>query len=945
MANDIIKIEGARVHNLKNIDLEIPRNALVVITGLSGSGKSSLAFDTIYAEGQRRYMETFSTYARQFIGSMERPDVDKITGLSPVVAIEQKTTNRNPRSTVGTVTEIGDFLRLLYARASTAYSPNTGEKMVHYTDEQICDLILAQYSGRKVALLSPVVKERKGHYRELFESLSKRGYLYARIDGQVREFIPGERLDRYKTHSIELVIDRIVVGENMRERMMRSIADAMNQGKGTMALHDYTDDSMRYYSRHLMCPTTGVAFEDPEPFTFSFNSPKGACKHCNGLGEEAVFDMSKVMPDKSLSLRDGGIAPLGKQKDNIYFATLIALGNRYGFTTDTPLCDISEEGLHAILYGDVEPLKVDLADFSYQRGVQMRSWEGIAEYINNVTSDDEQSRHGEKWREQFVVYRRCSVCSGSRLKSEALQFKIGDKNIAELNAMSVLALSEWMEGIDNCFDDKQKKIAAEIVKEIRERLRFLVDVGLGYLSLSRASRTLSGGESQRIRLATQIGSKLVNVLYILDEPSIGLHQRDNNRLIKTLKALRDAGNSVIVVEHDEDMMRSADFIVDVGPKAGRRGGHIVAAGSFEDILNSDSITADYLSGRRSIEIPQTLRQGSGESLVLRGARGNNLKGVDVTLPLGKFICVTGVSGSGKSSLINQTLVPIISQHLYRSLTRPLEYDTIEGLENIDKLVVVDQSPIGRSPRSNPATYSNVFSDIRRLFELTPDAQARGFKAGRFSFNVRGGRCEECKGAGVQTIEMNFLPDVYVKCKACGGNRYNQQTLEVRYKGKSINDVLNMTVNVAVEFFAAIPNIYTKLKAIQDVGLGYLTLGQPCTTLSGGESQRIKLSSELSKRDTGRTLYILDEPTTGLHFEDVRQLLKVLALLADKGNTVVVIEHNLDVIKVADHIIDIGPDGGEGGGRIVAQGTLSDIVNNPNSVTGEFLKEKLQVEKK
>ena len=945
MANDIIKIEGARVHNLKNIDLEIPRNALVVITGLSGSGKSSLAFDTIYAEGQRRYMETFSTYARQFIGSMERPDVDKITGLSPVVAIEQKTTNRNPRSTVGTVTEIGDFLRLLYARASTAYSPNTGEKMVHYTDEQICDLILAQYSGRKVALLSPVVKERKGHYRELFESLSKRGYIYARIDGQVREFIPGERLDRYKTHSIELVIDRIVVGENMRERMMRSIADAMNQGKGTMALHDYTDDSMRYYSRHLMCPTTGVAFEDPEPFTFSFNSPKGACKHCNGLGEEAVFDMSKVMPDKSLSLRDGGIAPLGKQKDNIYFATLIALGNRYGFTTDTPLCEISEEGLHAILYGDVEPLKVDLADFSYQRGVQMRSWEGIAEYINNVTSDDEQSRHGEKWREQFVVYRRCSVCGGSRLKSEALQFKIGDKNIAELNAMSVLALSEWMEGIDNCFDDKQKKIAAEIVKEIRERLRFLVDVGLGYLSLSRASRTLSGGESQRIRLATQIGSKLVNVLYILDEPSIGLHQRDNNRLIKTLKALRDAGNSVIVVEHDEDMMRSADFIVDVGPKAGRRGGHIVAAGSFEDILNSDSITADYLSGRRSIEIPQTLRQGSGETLVLRGARGNNLKGVDVTLPLGKFICVTGVSGSGKSSLINQTLVPIISQHLYRSLTRPLEYDTIEGLENIDKLVVVDQSPIGRSPRSNPATYSNVFSDIRRLFELTPDAQARGFKAGRFSFNVRGGRCEECKGAGVQTIEMNFLPDVYVKCKACGGNRYNQQTLEVRYKGKSINDVLNMTVNVAVEFFAAIPNIYTKLKAIQDVGLGYLTLGQPCTTLSGGESQRIKLSSELSKRDTGRTLYILDEPTTGLHFEDVRQLLKVLALLADKGNTVVVIEHNLDVIKVADHIIDIGPDGGEGGGRIVAQGTLTDIVNNPNSVTGEFLKEKLQVEKK
>ena len=945
MAKSTIKIEGARVHNLKNVDLEIPRDSLVVVTGLSGSGKSSLAFDTIYAEGQRRYMETFSTYARQFIGSMERPDVDKITGLSPVVAIEQKTVNKNPRSTVGTVTEIGDFMRLLFARVATAYSPATGEKMIHYTDEQICDLIMEQYKGKKIALLSPVVKERKGHYRELFDSLSKRGYIYARIDGVVREFMAGERLDRYKTHSIELVIDRLNVREDVRERMMRSIADAMNQGKGTMALHDYSDDSMRYYSRHLMCPTTGVAFEDPEPYTFSFNSPKGACPHCNGLGEEAVFDMDKVLPDKQLTIAQGGIAPLGKQKDNIYFATIIALGKRYGFTTDTAIADIPTEGLHAILYGDVEPVMIDLADFTYQRGMQMRTWEGIAEYINATTSEDEQSRHGEKWREQFVLYRKCSECGGSRLKKESLHFRVGDKNIAELSNMSISALSAWMGSVESVLTEKQQKIAVEIIKEIRERLQFLVDVGLGYLSLSRASRTLSGGESQRIRLATQIGSKLVNVLYILDEPSIGLHQRDNQRLITTLKALRDAGNSVIVVEHDEDMMRAADFIVDVGPKAGRRGGHIVAAGTFEDIVKSDSITADYLTGRRAIEIPQTIRQGSGEALTLRGARGNNLKGIDVTFPLGKFICVTGVSGSGKSTLINQTLVPILSQHLYRSLTRPLEYDSIEGLEYIDKLVVVDQSPIGRTPRSNPATYSNVFSDIRHLFELTPDAQARGFKAGRFSFNVRGGRCEECKGAGVQTIEMNFLPDVYVKCKACGGNRYNQQTLEVRYKGKSINDVLNMTVNVAVEFFAAIPNIYTKLKAIQDVGLGYLTLGQPCTTLSGGESQRIKLSSELSKRDTGRTLYILDEPTTGLHFEDVRQLLSVLAKLADRGNTVVVIEHNLDVIKVADHIIDIGPDGGEGGGVVVAEGTVEQIAQNPKSFTGHFLREKLQIVEK
>ncbi len=935
-----IKIVGARVHNLKNVDLEIPRNRLVVITGLSGSGKSSLAFDTLHAEGQRRYMETLSTYARQFIGTMERPDVDKISGLSPVVAIEQKTTNKNPRSTVGTVTEINDFLRLLFARASRAYSPATGEQMTHYTDSEICDLILRDYSDCKIALLAPVVRERKGHYRELFESFAKRGYVYARIDGEIREFGAGERLDRYKTHSIELVIDRLTATETSRDRIMTSLAEAMRQGKGTMALHDYASGTMRYYSRHLMCPTTGIAFEEPEPYTFSFNTPKGACPRCNGLGEEPVFDTDRVIPDKSISLRDGGIAPLGKARANMLFAILEALGKRYGFTLDDPIGTISTEGLNAVLYGDPEPVTVNLADFTFSRGLQLKSWDGIAEYIERVTSDDD-SRRGDKWRNQFVVFRRCSLCGGSRLKESALNFCIGDKNIADLADMSILSLAEWMEGIEGRMNDKERKISCEIVKEIRERLRFLVDVGLGYLSLSRASRTLSGGESQRIRLATQIGSKLVNVLYILDEPSIGLHQRDNRRLIKTLQELRDAGNSVIVVEHDEDMMRAADFIVDVGPKAGRRGGHIVATGTFNDILRSDSITADYLSGRRRIEIPQTLRGGNGKSIVIRGARGNNLKNIDVEFPLGKFICVTGVSGSGKSTLVNETLVRILSQKLYRAFDRPLPYSSVEGLENIDKLVVVDQSPIGRSPRSNPATYSNVFSDIRKLFELTPDAQIRGFKSSRFSFNVKGGRCEDCRGAGVQTIEMNFLPDVYVKCKTCGGNRYNKETLEVRYKGKNINDVLNMTVNMAVEFFEAVPAIYSKLRAIQEVGLGYLTLGQPCTTLSGGESQRIKLSSELSKRDTGRTLYVLDEPTTGLHFEDIRQLLGVLNKLVDKGNTVIVIEHNLDVIKVADHIVDIGPEGGEAGGVLLVTGTPDDIASCPRSHTGEFLAQLLK----
>ena len=934
MKEDTIKILGARVHNLKNIDLEIPRRKLVVITGLSGSGKSSLAFDTIYAEGQRRYMETLSTYARQFVGTMERPDVDKITGLSPVVAIEQKTTNKNPRSTVGTVTEINDFLRLLYARASRAYSPVTGEEMVHYTDEQIAGLIMTGFTGRKIALMAPIVKGRKGHYRELFESLAKKGYIYARIDGEIREISAGMRLDRYKIHTIDLVVDRLVVGEEARDRVMTSLKESMRQGKGTMAVYDYGTEQQRFYSRHLMCPSTGIAFEDPAPHTFSFNSPQGACPHCNGLGEEAVFDVGKIIPDMGLSLREGAVEPLGKYRNNMLFAILEMLGRRYDFTLDDPVGTISEEGMNAILYGDSEPLTINLAEFCSTGGNNLVSWEGVAEYIGRT--EDEDSARSRKWREQFLVYKKCSVCGGTRLRDEALHFRIGGLNIAEVSAMSIARFSEWIADIEKYFSPKERKIAQEIVKEIRERLRFLVEVGLGYLSLARSSRSLSGGESQRIRLATQIGSKLVHVLYILDEPSIGLHQRDNERLIRSLKELRDAGNSVIVVEHDEDMMRAADYIVDVGPLAGRKGGRIVAAGSFDDILHANSITADYLTGRRRIEIPEKLRPGNGKSLIIRGARGNNLKNVDVEFPLGKLICVTGVSGSGKSTLVNETLRPILSKLLYRSYDQPLDYDSVEGTEHIDKLVVVDQAPIGRSPRSNPATYSNVFSDIRKLFESTPDAQIRGFKAGRFSFNVKGGRCEECRGAGVQTIEMNFLPDVYVTCKACGGHRYNRETLEVKYKGKNIDDVLNMTVNMAVEFFANIPSIHQKLKAIQDVGLGYLTLGQPCTTLSGGESQRIKLSSELSKRDTGRTLYILDEPTTGLHFEDIRQLLDVLAKLVDRGNTVIVIEHNLDVIKVADHLIDIGPEGGEEGGRIVATGTPAEVARCPESYTGRFL---------
>ncbi|MFR9649128.1 MAG: excinuclease ABC subunit UvrA [Rikenellaceae bacterium] len=925
-----IKIFGARVHNLKNVNLEIPRNQLVVITGLSGSGKSSLAFDTIYAEGQRRYMETLSTYARQFVGSMERPDVDKITGLSPVVAIEQKTTNRNPRSTVGTVTEINDFLRILFARASRGYSATTGEQMVQYSEDDILEHILKEYDGCKVALLSPIVKGRKGHYRELFESLRKRGYLYARIDGEIREFTPGMQLDRYKIHDIELVIDRLKVSDEIKDRVVKSMKDALKQGDGTMSLYSYDSDTSRFYSRHLMCPSTGEAFEEPAPHTFSFNSPKGACPRCGGLGVESVIDQEKIVPNPNLSIKEGAIEPLGKYRNSLNYILLEALASKHGFSIETPFKELSDQAINLIINGDSESLRV-----ATSQGDSLYIWEGVVEFIRSSAEDDD-SKRGDKWRSQFSATRACSLCGGSRLRRESLLFKVGGKNIAELASISILELQEWMSTIEDRLSPKEQKIASEVIKEIRERLGFLVQVGLGYLSLSRASRTLSGGESQRIRLATQVGSKLVNVLYILDEPSIGLHQRDNHRLINSLKSLRDAGNSVIVVEHDEDMIRSADFIVDVGPMAGRKGGEIVASGVLDDILKSGSITADYLTGRRAITPPETLREGNGRFITLRGARGNNLKGIDVEFPLGKFICVTGVSGSGKSTLINHTLRPIISRELYRSFDQPLDYDSIEGIENIDKLVVIDQSPIGHTPRSNPATYTGVFTDIRKLFESTPDAQIRGFKAGRFSFNVKGGRCEECRGAGVQTIEMNFLPDVYVECKACAGRRYNRETLAVKYKGKSINDVLNMTINMAVEFFENIPNIYHKLKAVQEVGLGYLRLGQPCTTLSGGESQRIKLSSELSKRDTGSTLYILDEPTTGLHFEDVKQLLEVLQRLVSRGNTAIVIEHNLDVIRVADHIIDIGPEGGNQGGYLLAQGTPQQIALCEDSSTGKYI---------
>jgi excinuclease ABC subunit A len=930
-----ISVQGARVHNLKNIDVAIPRNKLTVITGLSGSGKSSLAFDTIYAEGQRRYIETLSAYARQFLGAMERPDVDKITGLSPVISIEQKTTNRNPRSTVGTVTEIYDFFRLLYARASIAYSMNTGEEMVRYTDEQIVKLIVKNFDGKKVAILAPIVRGRKGHYRELFEQLRKKGYLYARINGEIKELRPAMKLDRYKTHHIELLVDKMKVSGDDIKRLTASVNTAMGQGKGTIMIFDMDSEINRYYSRNLMCPSSGIAYEEPAPHTFSFNSPKGACPRCNGLGVVAEADMKRIIPDPKLSIKKGGIQPLGPYKSTLIFWQLEAIAAKYGFSINDSIDNIPEDAMNVILYGSEEQFTLRNAELGV-RSNYFLSFEGVINYIHNYHNNDEMNGRGPKWAQQFIQHVVCPVCDGSRLKPEVKWFRIDNKSISEVANLDIEDLAFWLKGLDDRLNTKQKAIATEILKEIRERVSFLLDVGLGYLSLNRGAASLSGGESQRIRLATQIGSKLVNVLYILDEPSIGLHQRDNVRLIESLQQLRDSGNSVIVVEHDEEMILSADHVVDIGPHAGRLGGKIVAQGTPQEVASSQSLTAKYLNHELEIPIPEKRREGSGENISIIGAIGNNLKEISVKIPLAKFVCVTGVSGSGKSTLINETLHPALSKKLYRAMDEPLPYKSLEGLEHIDKVVEVSQAPIGRTPRSNPATYTGVFTDIRKLFEMTPEAKIRGYKAGRFSFNVKGGRCEVCKGAGVQTIEMNFLPDVYVTCKGCNGRRYNRETLEVKYKGKSISEVLDMTINQAVEFFANIPSIYQKIKTLQDVGLGYITLGQQSTTLSGGESQRVKLASELAKRDTGQTLYILDEPTTGLHFEDVRVLLEVLNRLVDKGNTVIVIEHNLDVIKVADHIIDLGPEGGGKGGQIVCEGTPEQVILSKKGYTSEFL---------
>ena len=929
-----IEIIGAKVNNLKGIDVIIPRNKLTVITGLSGSGKSSLAFDTLYAEGQRRYMETLSVYARQFVGTMERPDVEKITGLSPVVAIEQKTTNKNPRSTVGTVTEINDFLRLLYARAGIAYSYNTGEKMVKYSPAKIVDMIQNEYSGEKIAILAPIVRGRKGHYRDLFESLIKRGYIYACIDSEITELYGGMKLDRYSNHSIELVIDKMVVNNDI-ERLTNSCNNALDQGKGTLMIYQYDTKSSRYYSKNLMCPTTGIAYDTPAPHSFSFNSPHGACPECNGLGTITVFDINKLIPNKLKSLNEGAIEVIGKKSRSLNYIILEALAKKYDFSMDSPINKLHDEVLKYIIEGDSEPLKINGKLLGMIEGSHYLEWTGIAGIIEEELLDTTTNK-GKKWKEQYMSYIKCNECDGARLKKESLSFKIGELNIGGVTKMSIDELCIWINSIEAKMDKQQKLIAHEIIKEIDERLSFLLDVGLGYLSLNRSSGSLSGGESQRIRLATQIGSKLVNVLYILDEPSIGLHQRDNNKLIESLCKLRDVGNSVIVVEHDEDMIRKADWVVDIGPYAGDKGGEVVAIGTYEDIIKSKSLTAQYLNGERKIEIPTTKRAGNGKEIKLFGATGNNLKNVDVVLPLGKMIVVSGVSGSGKSTLINETLRPIISRQLYKTYDNPMNYRSIQGTENIDKLVVVDQQPIGRTPRSNPATYTNVFTDIRNLYAFTSDAKIRGYKSGRFSFNVAGGRCEECKGAGVKTIEMNFIPDVLVTCQSCNGKRYNRETLEVKYRGKSINDVLNMTIGEAYTFFELIPKIKTKMKALIDVGLSYLTLGQPCTTISGGESQRIKLASELSKRDTGNTLFLLDEPTTGLHFEDVNVLLKSLNKLADRGNTVLIIEHNIDVIKSADWLIDIGKEGGKNGGKVIFCGTPEEIKNCKESYTGQYI---------
>ena len=937
---DFINVWGARVHNLKDIDVQIPRDSLTVITGLSGSGKSSLAFDTIYAEGQRRYIETFSAYARNFLGGMERPDVDKITGLSPVISIEQKTTNRNPRSTVGTTTEIYDFLRLLFARAGKAYSFATGEEMVKYTEERVVEMIHRDYSGKKIMVLAPVVRSRKGHYRELFDSLRRKGYLYVRVDGGLKEITEGMKLDRYKNHDIEVVIDKMKVKDDQDDnRLKKSVATAMKAGDGLIMILDNDTNEAKFFSKRLMCPTTGMAYSDPAPNNFSFNSPQGACPKCKGLGVVNEIDMDKVIPKKDISIYNGAITPLGKYKNQMIFWQIDAVLKQYGFDLKTPVEELSDEALNEVMYGSIGSVKIS-KDLVGTSSDFFSTYDGVVKYLRNVMENDD-SASAQKWSVQFTAVKTCSECNGNRLNREALSYRIWNKNIAELANMDISELRTWIDNAMEHLDTQQKAIANEIVKEIKTRLDFLLEVGLDYLSLNRQSASLSGGESQRIRLATQIGSQLVNVLYILDEPSIGLHQRDNERLIKSLKELRDIGNTVIVVEHDKDMMLAADYVVDIGPKAGRKGGEVVFQGTPQDMLKQHTITSMYLNGEMNIEIPKQRRKGNGKNLILHGAKGNNLKNIDVEFPLGKLIVVTGVSGSGKSTLINETLQPILSKHFYRSLKEPLEYDSIEGIENIDKIVDVDQSPLGRTPRSNPATYTGVFSDIRSLFVNLPEAKIRGYKPGRFSFNVKGGRCEACNGNGYKTIEMNFLPDVMVPCEVCHGKRYNRETLEVRYKGKSIADVLEMTVNQAVEFFENVPDILRKIKTIQDVGLGYIKLGQPSTTLSGGESQRVKLATELSKKDTGRTLYILDEPTTGLHFEDIRILMDVLQKLVDRGNTVIVIEHNLDVIKMADHIIDIGPEGGRAGGKVCATGTPEYVAKSKNSFTALFLKEELK----
>lgn len=934
-----INVWGARVHNLKDINVAIPRNSLTVITGLSGSGKSSLAFDTIFAEGQRRYIETFSAYARNFLGNLERPDVDKITGLSPVISIEQKTTNKNPRSTVGTTTEIYDFLRLLYARAGTAYSYLTGEKMVKYTEEKILEMILHDYAGKQIYILSPLVRNRKGHYRELFEGMRKKGYMNIRVDGTIEELTRGMKVDRYKNHNIELVIDKMLVEDVSHERLTKSVEAAMKQGDGLIMLLEKGSTDGKYFSKRLMCPTSGISYKDPAPNIFSFNSPEGACTHCKGLGYVTEIDLQKVIPNDKLSIHEGGIAPLGKYKNQMIFWQVDALLRKHDCNLKTPIKDIPKEALDEVLYGALENVRID-KELIHANSDYFVEFNGIIKYLQ-ATIDNDDTALGKKWADQFKTTVTCPSCKGMRLNREALSYKIWDKGIADLANMDITALKTWLDEVEQHLDEKQKRIAAEILKEIKKRVNFLTEVGLDYLSLNRQSATLSGGESQRIRLATQIGSQLVNVLYILDEPSIGLHQRDNERLIRSLKELRDLGNTVIVVEHDEDMMRAADWIIDIGPKAGRKGGEVVFQGTPAEMLKQHTLTADYLNGTRAIEVPRKRRKGNGRMLEIKGATGNNLKQVDVQFPLGELIVVTGVSGSGKSTLINETLQPILSTHFYRSLKQPMTYEECLGIDNIDKVVNVDQSPIGRTPRSNPATYTGVFNDIRALFVNLPEAKIRGYKPGRFSFNTKGGRCEACAGNGYKTIEMNLLPDVMVPCEVCHGKRYNRETLEVRFKGKSIADVLDMTINQAMEFFENTPNILNKIKALQEVGLGYIKLGQSSTTLSGGESQRVKLATELAKRDTGKTLYILDEPTTGLHFEDIRILMDVLQKLVDKGNTVIIIEHNLDVIKLADHIIDIGPEGGSGGGKIVAQGTPEAIAKAGKGYTAKFLAPVLQ----